>query len=158
MGGDLRQHLRETQLAYQGDITGNAIEEKMLADLMYNLIGAISHMHSKGIFHRDIKLDNLFVPEAKRLPFVLLSNFCYSESFKLNKGASSPAQGYKKCGTPGYVAPEIFKTKNYDQKIDIFSLGVVFYILVYGKMPFEGKDQEEILKANERGEIDFKAE
>lgn len=130
----------------------------MLADLMYNLIGAISHMHSKGIFHRDIKLDNLFVPESKRLPFVLLSNLCYSESFKLNKGASSPQQGYKKCGTPGYVAPEIFKTKNYDQKIDIFSLGVVFYILVYGKMPFEGKDQEEILKANERGEIDFKAE
>lgn len=125
-------------------------------------------MHSKGVFHRDIKLDNLFVPENRRLPFVLLSNFCYSENFKINKSATSPAQGYlkiiyflnryKKCGTPGYVAPEIFKTKNYDQKIDIFSLGVVFYILVYGKMPFEGKDQEEILKANEKGEIDFKSE
>jgi serine/threonine protein kinase len=139
-------------------VTANAIEEKLLADLMYNLIGAISHMHSKGVFHRDIKLDNLFVPENRRLPFVLLSNFCYSEQFKLSKGASSPTQGYKKCGTPGYVAPEIFRTKNYDQKIDIFSLGVVFYILVYGKMPFEGKDQEEILKANEKGEIDFKAE
>lgn len=37
-------------------------------------------------------------------------------------------------------------------------MGVVFYILVYGKMPFEGKDQEEILKANEKGEIDFRAE
>lgn len=114
-------------------------------------------MHSKGVFHRDIKLDNLFVPENRRLPFVLLSNFCYSESFKINK-QGSPNQGYKKCGTPGYVAPEIFKTKNYDFKIDIFSLGVVFYILVYGKMPFEGKDQEEILKANEKGDIDFKAE
>ena len=56
------------------------------------------------------------------------------------------------------MAPEIFKSKHYDSKIDIFSLGVVFYILVYGKMPFEGKDQEEILKANEKAEIDFKAE
>lgn len=65
---------------------------------------------------------------------------------------------YKKCGTPGYVAPEIFKTKTYDQKIDVFSLGVVYYILVYGRMPFEGKDQEEILNCNERGDIDFKIE
>ncbi len=113
-----------------------AIEEKMLSDLIYGLIHALSHMHSKGIFHRDIKLDNLFVPENRRLPFVLLSNFCYSENFKF----SGPPNGYKKCGTPGYVAPEIFKTKHYDSKIDIFSLGVVFYILVYGKMPFEGKD------------------
>jgi len=56
------------------------------------------------------------------------------------------------------VAPEIFKTKSYDLKVDVFSLGVVFYILVYGRMPFEGKDQEEILKNNERGDIDFKIE
>lgn len=109
----------------------------MLADMMFGLIGAVAHMHSKGVFHRDIKLDNLFVPENKRLPFVLLCNFCYSESFRLN-GANNG--GYKKCGTPGYVAPEIFKTKNYDQKIDVFSLGVVYYILVFGKMPFEGTD------------------
>lgn len=40
----------------------------------------------------------------------------------------------------------------------MFSLGVVFYILVYGRMPFEGKDQEEILKSNEKGDIDFKIE
>lgn len=105
--------------------------------MMFGLIGAVAHMHSKGVFHRDIKLDNLFVPENKRLPFVLLCNFCYSESFRLN-GANNG--GYKKCGTPGYVAPEIFKTKNYDQKIDVFSLGVVYYILVFGKMPFEGTD------------------
>ena len=41
-------------------------------------------MHSRGVFHRDIKLENLFVPENRRLPFILLSNFCYSETFKLN--------------------------------------------------------------------------
>lgn len=87
---------------------------------------------------------------------MILSNFCYSESFKLRNVAEQ--QLFKKCGTPGYVAPEIFKTKSYDLKVDVFSLGVVFYILVYGRMPFEGKDQEEILKNNERGEIDFTVE
>jgi serine/threonine protein kinase len=70
-------------------MVGNAIDEKLLAELMYGLITAIAHMHSKGVFHRDIKLDNLFVPENRRIPFVLLSNFCYSESFKINK-ANSP--------------------------------------------------------------------
>ena len=109
--------------------------------MMYGLLSALAHMHSKGIFHRDIKLDNLFVPENKRLPFVLLTNFCYSESFRFTgSDTRERPQGYKKCGTPGYVAPEIFKTKFYDSKIDVFSLGVVFYILVYGKMPFEGGD------------------
>ncbi|CAD8092817.1 unnamed protein product [Paramecium sonneborni] len=152
MGGDLRQHLRETQLAQE---VGGQVEEKVLADMMYGLIGAIAHMHQRGVFHRDIKLENLFVPENKRLPFVLLSNFCYSESFKLN----GQNQGsYKKCGTPGYVAPEIFRSRNYDQKIDVFSLGIVYYILVFGKMPFEGSDQDDILRANEKCEIDFKAE
>ena len=83
------------------------IDEKLLADMIYGLIGALTHMHMIGVFHRDIKLDNLFVPDNRRLPFVLLSNFCYSETLKLEGG-------YKKCGTPGYVAPEIFKSKNYD--------------------------------------------
>ncbi len=62
----------------------------------------------------------------------MLANLCYSEIYNEN-------QIYKKCGTPGYVAPEIFKTKTYDVKIDVFSLGVVFYIFIFGRMPFEGK-------------------
>jgi calcium/calmodulin-dependent protein kinase I len=66
-------------------------------------------MHSKGIFHRDIKLENIFLPENRRLPFVVLSNFSYSESFSLSPNSMSPLN-YKKIGTPGYAAPEIFKT------------------------------------------------
>ena len=111
--------------------------EKLVSDIMFGLIQSLSHMHLKGVFHRDIKLDNIFVPDKRILPFAILSNFCYSESFKSNQ---MEPQLFKKCGTPGYVAPEIFKTKTYDQKIDVFSLGVVYYILVFGKMPFEGQD------------------
>lgn len=91
-------------------------------------------MHQRGIFHRDIKLDNLFIPERKRLPYLLITNFCFSEVW------SGESQQFKKCGTPGFVAPEIFKSKNYSPKVDIFSLGVVFYILTFGRLPFEGKD------------------
>lgn len=90
-------------------------------------------MHQRGVFHRDIKLDNLIIPDKRRLPHVVLGNFCYSETFKKD-------QIYKKCGTPGFVAPEIFKTRNYNTKIDIFSLGIVFFIMIFGKLPFEGRD------------------
>lgn len=105
--------------------------------MLYGLLQAVSHMHAKGVFHRDIKLDNIYVPERRSLPFSILTNFCYSENFRLNE-IEQPI--YKKCGTPGYVAPEIFKTKMYDCKVDIYSLGIVFYILVYGRMPFDGKN------------------
>jgi len=58
-------------------------------------------------------------------------------------------QAYKKCGTAGFIAPEIFKSKIYDAKIDIFSLGVVFYILIFGRMPFESPQAEQIILLNE---------
>jgi calcium/calmodulin-dependent protein kinase I len=42
----------------------------------------------------------------------------------------------KKCGSVGYVAPEIFLSKGYDEKVDVFSLGIIFYTLCYKTMPF----------------------
>ncbi|KAM3138909.1 hypothetical protein pb186bvf_008922 [Paramecium bursaria] len=147
IGIDLRQYLRDQQQF--PDTTG--FDEKLISDMMYGLLQAINHMHQRGVFHRDIKLDNLIIPDKRRLPHVVLGNFCYSETY--NKDLI-----YKKCGTPGFVAPEIFKTRNYNTKIDIFSLGIVFFIMIFGKLPFEGRDQEEILKQNEKCEIDFKQE
>ncbi|KRX00922.1 Protein kinase-like domain [Pseudocohnilembus persalinus] len=66
-------------------------------------------------------------------------------------------QIFKKCGTPGYIAPEMFNQQQYDQKVDVFSLGVVFYELVYGKNPFqiEEYNYEETLMRNEKCQIDF---
>ena len=62
---------------------------------------------------------------------------------------------FKKCGTPGYIAPEIFKTKKYDFKVDVYSAGIIFYILIYGVMPFDSEQTEEISNLNEKGDIDF---
>jgi serine/threonine protein kinase len=47
-----------------------------------------------------------------------------------------------KCGTPGFIAPEIFLDQKYNEKCDIFSAGVIFYILINGKCLFEAKDED----------------
>lgn len=65
---------------------------------------------------------------------------------------------FTRCGTPGYIAPEILRNKNYDEKIDIFSLGVIFYIILTARMPFSGKDCNEIIKKNRTGKISFNFE
>jgi calcium/calmodulin-dependent protein kinase I len=67
---------------------------------------------------------------------------------------------FKRCGTPGYVAPEIINSSSKDNikfcpKVDIFSAGVIFYILFIGKSPFKGKSFQEILDQNKKCEIDF---
>ncbi|CAD8122707.1 unnamed protein product [Paramecium sonneborni] len=150
LGIDLRSYIKESQIYQMAEQSTQGLDEKLVADIIYGILQAIQHMHSRGVFHRDIKMENLFIPEKKRLPFVVLGNFCYSET--------TDQLQYKKCGTPGFVAPEIFRSKNYTNKVDLFSLGVIFYLLIYGKLPFEGKDQEEILRSNERCELDFRIE
>lgn len=62
---------------------------------------------------------------------------------------------YKKCGTPGYVAPEILKDQKYDTKVDIFSAGIIFYILLTGCSPFYGADYDSILQKNKECKINF---
>ena len=77
---------------------------------MYGMISALAHMHSKGIFHRNIKFDNIIVPDSKSLPFTVLINLNYSDNLK------HPLEnnGYARWGSAGYVAPEIFLTKYFD--------------------------------------------
>ena len=71
---------------------------------------------------------------------------------------SEPEFLYKRCGTPGFVAPEIIKLKNkqrYDEKCDIYSIGVIFYILLIGKQPFKSSNYKKVLKLNRNNDIDF---
>ena len=59
----------------------------------------------------------------------------------------------KKCGSPSYIAPEVFSCKKYTEKCDVFSVGIISYILLTEEMPFDAEDVEEILRLNELSEI-----
>lgn len=91
--------------------------------LMKRLLTALEYMHNKGVMHRDMKPENLILKENSNDWNVKIADFGLATF--INSGDFL----YKRCGTPGYVAPEILEDKKYDQKVDIFSAGVILYIL-----------------------------
>lgn len=105
---------------------------------MKKIFSVINHMHSKGIVHRDLKLENILFldkhpnSEIKLIDFGL-SKKCENEAAELNTMV----------GTPLYVSPDVLKGK-YDKTCDDWSAGVILYILLVGFPPFYGKTRVEI--------------
>ena len=105
-------------------------------------------MHSRRIIHRDLKPDNVILKDEDTIEVGLVDlGFATFEA--------DYDKLFKRCGTPGYVAPEILADQPYDCKVDIFSCGVILYILLTGRVPFYGKSLKEIVKKNTEANINF---
>lgn len=100
-------------------------------------------MHRRKIYHRDIKPDNVLIMEIKDQELKV----CIAD-LGLACRATETNDLVLKCGTPGYVAPELLKGFPFSPKSDIFSLGSMFYNMVTGKMLFSGNDTHQILFKN----------
>eukprot|EP01026_Neomeris_dumetosa_P045188 TRINITY_DN3826_c1_g1_i1.p1 TRINITY_DN3826_c1_g1~~TRINITY_DN3826_c1_g1_i1.p1 ORF type:complete len:373 (-),score=56.07 TRINITY_DN3826_c1_g1_i1:667-1695(-) len=107
------------------------LKEEEARWLFQQLMVAIDYCHKMEIVNRDIKLENTLLDGSKR-PLLKLCDFGYS------KNESRDSQPKSKVGTPGYIAPEIIKNEKYDGKeSDIWSCGVILYIMLVGGYPFE---------------------
>ena len=93
---------------------------------------ALHFFHTKRIIHRDIKLENILINQIEEESFDIRV-----ADFGLAVFATDNDSNLSRCGTPGYVAPEILRNLPYDNKVDIFSLGCVFYNLLTGKYLFK---------------------
>jgi len=113
-------------------------------------------MHSHGIVHRDLKPEN-FLLTKKNVPLeqntLKVIDFGIAKRFDNSKG-EGPAVLTTKAGTAYYIAPEILAGK-YNEKCDVWSCGVIIYILLSGSPPFGGDDDDQILKAVKKGVLDF---
>lgn len=92
---------------------------------MHQLFSALSHCHANGVIHRDIKPENIMLTKSNK---VRLIDFGLS-LIKTQKTVNEVA------GTPYYMSPEMLNSR-YDEKTDIWSLGVLLYVLVSGYLPF----------------------
>jgi len=90
--------------------------------------------------HRDLKPENLLF-QNERIDSLKIVDFGLSATVK-----DGPLD--MRCGSPGYVAPEILNDEGYGTQVDIFSAGIILYILLTGKFVFSGKNIKEILFKN----------
>lgn len=109
------------------------------------------YCHSKNIVHRDLKPENLIFDSKKENANLKVIDFGTSKKLDISRKLTS------RLGTPYYIAPEVLK-KNYDEKCDIWSCGVILYILLCGYPPFNGSSEEAILKSVEEGKVIFDKE
>ncbi|KAF2305485.1 hypothetical protein GH714_005666 [Hevea brasiliensis] len=96
------------------------------------LINAVDYCHSRGVYHRDLKPENLLLDASGVLK---VSDFGLSA---LPQQVREDGLLHTTCGTPNYVAPEVINNKGYDgAKADLWSCGVILYVLMAGYLPFE---------------------
>ncbi|GAU93692.1 hypothetical protein RvY_05590 [Ramazzottius varieornatus] len=104
--------------------------EREAASIMRDICSAVAHLHSMQIAHRDIKPENLLYSKAGPDGVLKLTDFGFAKELTANNTLKTP------CYTPYYVAPEVLGPEKYDKSCDMWSIGVVMYILICGYPPF----------------------
>lgn len=146
-GTDLFQYISSKNLANQG------LEEKEAAQILRDLLTSLEAMNRIGLAHRDIKPANILMCHG-----ACVVKVC---DFGMATFVGVDGQVRGRCGTPGYVAPEIFSAGvygGYGNKVDVFSAGVTLYVMLCGYEPFYGETDAELAQANKEAKIDFPQE
>ncbi|PAA88971.1 hypothetical protein BOX15_Mlig022376g3 [Macrostomum lignano] len=108
----------------------SAFNEREAAHIVRSIALAISFLHSNNIAHRDLKPENLLYTSSGPEGQLKLTDFGFAKEVGLHKTLQTP------CYTPYYVAPEVLGPEKYDKSCDLWSLGVITYILLCGYPPF----------------------
>jgi len=136
-GGDLLSKV--TEHAKRGTL----FKETEIWNYLAQMISGLKALHSKNVYHRDIKCANIFV---NRQGIIKLGDFNVSKV--IHRGGLA----YTQTGTPYYASPEVWKDKPYDWRSDIWSLGCVIYELCALKPPFRAADMKGLYRKVVYGE------
>ncbi|CAK81950.1 unnamed protein product (macronuclear) [Paramecium tetraurelia] len=125
-------------------------DENQIKQIMRPLFECVSYLHDNNIFHRDIKPQNIMYRTSPDFTEPCLIDFSLADFWNKNGRYL-----FTRCGSIGYVAPEVLQDKRYVLNIDVYSLGIVIYVLVTLKHPFEDQDKNRMIQKNYHGKIDF---
>eukprot|EP00914_Ancora_sagittata_P011954 GHVO01023177.1.p1 GENE.GHVO01023177.1~~GHVO01023177.1.p1 ORF type:complete len:548 (-),score=88.06 GHVO01023177.1:70-1713(-) len=118
------------------------------AVIMRQVLSGVGYLHRHKIVHRDLKPENLLLESKSKDSLIKIVDFGLSSHFDPSKKMKD------RLGTAYYIAPEVLR-KKYDEKCDIWSCGVILYILLCGYPPFGGQTDQEILRRVEKGKYAF---
>ena len=128
-GGDLRSYLQKN----------GPLPEQEAIRLLMQLVCGLKALQQIGYTHGAVRPENILIHESNGKITLKLSNFIFARSHKGDNSASFPVP----IDSP-YLAPEVLKDNKYDPKSDIWSLGVIYYEMIYGALPWDGKTIEEL--------------
>mmetsp|Transcript_28919 Transcript_28919/g.50870 ORF Transcript_28919/g.50870 Transcript_28919/m.50870 type:complete len:742 (-) Transcript_28919:250-2475(-) len=139
-GGDLFERFDQRKI----------FPERRAREIIRKLLNVVEYLHCRGIVHRDLKPENILCTKGEEFDIIL-------GDFGLSKFAGSQQVMKTACGTPAYVAPEVWSMNGYDSKVDLWSVGVMLYLFLSGRLPFNGKDRKELQQATLHSKLLFSA-
>lgn len=150
---DEKRYYLVTEICKGGELFDEVLRlghftERDAAVLIKQVLSCVNYCHKNNIVHRDLKPENILLEPSKEFDQIKIIDFGTSLVYDPEK----PLE--EKLGTPYYIAPEVLN-KNYNSKCDIWSVGVITYILLSGTPPFNGADDKEIMKKVREGKVHF---
>ena len=126
-GGDLLSYIEKTNYR---------LPEPRACEIIHKLCMAIYYIHSYGIVHRDLKPENILMTDNTKTADIRLLDFGLSKIVGPNQKCTEPY------GTLSFVAPEVLRGKPYDKSVDLWSIGIITFLLLCGYLPFDDKHSE----------------
>ena len=113
------------------------------------LLETVKYLHDVGIVHRDIKPENILLSDDSEIPTIKLADFGLSKLVGPNDTLTVA------CGTLGYVAPEVLTQQPYGKQVDLWSVGIVTYLMLRGRLPFDSKDKHVLIQKTIEARLDL---
>lgn len=112
-----------------------ALPPERAVRIALNILNALEHIHSRGVAHRDLKPENVMVDDQDNIKLIDFGIASKADARRLTFGKLSQIMG-----TPDYISPEQVKGKRGDKRSDLYSLGVILYEMLTGRVPFTGNN------------------
>jgi len=123
--------------------------------IVKQMLSAAAYMHNAGIVHRDLKPENILLVSKQRPNEIRISDFGIVKLFEGKVGRKANVQAFSHVGSGIYMAPEIIRGEGYDYSVDMWSIGVIMYILLSGYQPFSMEDYQRNVFSMKPGRVSF---